>query len=87
MYNLADLVEFPKIDMSLRINWENNSVSLFFLTGRSLIFSSNFERVATSANFISLVENLDNRDKRSSLMVSLLPSFFVYLTSLHLMSL
>jgi hypothetical protein len=58
MYRLADLVEFPKIDMLLRINWENNSISLFFLTGRSLISSSNFIREATSANLISLVKNL-----------------------------
>jgi hypothetical protein len=85
MYRSADFVEFPKIDMSLRINWENTSINLFFLTGRSSISSSNFKRVATSANLISLVENLDNRDKRSSSMVPLLPSSFVYLTSLHLM--
>jgi hypothetical protein len=78
MYRSADLVEFPKIDMLSRINWENNSISLFFLTGRSLISSSNFERVAASANLISLVVNLDNRDERSSSMVSLLPSSFVY---------
>jgi hypothetical protein len=85
MYHSADLVEFLKIDMSSRINWENISSSIFFLTGRSSISSSNFERVATSADLISLVKNLDNRDKRSSLMVPLLPSSFVYLTSLHLM--
>ncbi len=72
--------------MLSRINWENNSISLFFLTGRSLISSSNFKRVATSANLISLVKNLDNRDKISSLLVPLLPSSFMYLTSLHLMS-
>ncbi len=87
MYHSADLVEFPKIDMLSRINWENNSISLFFLTGRSLISSSTFKRVATSVNLISLIENLDNRDERSSLMVPLLPSSFVYLTSSHLMSL
>jgi hypothetical protein len=86
-YHSADLVEFPKIDMLSRINWENSSISLSFLTGRSLISSSNFERVATSANLNSLVEKLDNRDERSSLMVQLLPSSFVYLTSLHLMPL
>jgi hypothetical protein len=85
MYHSADLVEFSKIDMSSRINWENNSSSLFFLTGRSLISSSNFERVATSVNLISLVKNLDNREKMSSSMVPLflLPS--CTLQSLHLM--
>ncbi len=49
MYRSADLAEFPKIDMLLRINWENNSITLLFLTRRSSIPSSNFERVATSA--------------------------------------
>jgi hypothetical protein len=71
MYRSTDLVEFPKIDMLSRINWENSSISLFFLTGRSSISSSNFERVLTSANLISLVKNLDNRDERYSLMVPL----------------
>jgi hypothetical protein len=85
MYHSADLVEFHTIGMSLRINWENNSISLCFLTGRSFISMSNFKRVATSADLISLVKNLDNRDERSSSMVPPLPSSFVYLTSLHLM--
>jgi hypothetical protein len=85
MYHSADLAEFPKIDMLWRINWENNSITLFFFTGRSLITSSNFKRVATSANLISIVKNLDNIGKRSFLMVPLLPFSLVYFTSLHLM--
>jgi hypothetical protein len=87
MYHSDDLVEFPKIDMLSRVNWKNNSISLFFLTGRSLISSSNFKRVATRTNSISLVKNFDNRDEKSFLMVPRLPFYFVYLTSSHLMSL
>jgi hypothetical protein len=47
--------------MSAKINWENNSINLFFLKGKSSILSSNFARVATSANLISLVEKLRAR--------------------------
>jgi hypothetical protein len=68
MYHLADLVRFTKIEMSSKINWENNSISSFFLTGRSLISSSNLARVTTSANLISLVENLESKDDRSFLV-------------------
>jgi hypothetical protein len=67
-YHLAVLVRFTRIDMSAKINWENNSINLFFLNGRSSISSSNFARVATSANLISLVEKFESKDDRSSLI-------------------
>jgi hypothetical protein len=62
------LVRFARIDMSAKINWENNSINLFFLKGRSLISGSNFARVATSVNLISLVEKFKSKDDRSSLI-------------------
>jgi hypothetical protein len=54
--------------MLSKINWENNSINLFFLKGRSSILSSNFARVATIANLISLVEKFKSKDDRSSLI-------------------
>ncbi len=63
---MAVLVRFARIDMSSKINWENNSINLFFLKRRSSILSSNFARVATSVNLISLVEKFESKDDRSS---------------------
>ncbi len=72
--------------MSLKINWVNNSISLFFLTGRSLISSSNLARVATSANLISLVEKLESKDDRSSSIFLPVSSSLLYFLSSHLLS-
>ncbi len=86
MSRLADLVRFTKKDMLSKINWENNSISLFFLTGRSSISSSNLARVATSANLISLVEKLESKDDGSFLIFSPVSSSLLYFLTSHLMS-
>ncbi len=80
------LVRFARIDMSAKINWENNSINLFFLKGRSSISSSNFSRVATSANLIPLVEKFESKDDRSSLIFLPDSSSLSYFLSFHLMS-
>ncbi len=87
MYLLADLVKFTRLDILLKIDWENNSISSFFLMGRSLISSSNFARVATRANLISLVENLESKDDRSSSIFLPVSFSSLYFFSLRLISL
>ena len=84
-YHLVVLVRFARIDMLSKINWENNSINLFFLKGRSSISSSNFARVATSANLISLVEKFKSKDDRSSSIFLPVLSSLLYFLSSHLM--
>jgi hypothetical protein len=56
------------------------------MKGISLLTTSNFDRVATRANLISLVENLESKDDRCSSIFSPVSSSSPYFFCLRLMS-